>query len=319
MKPLPAARRRMPVKTIVVLLLAVLAAGAGAQQAVQLQKAVATEAETVYLNPDTASSRVGQVRPGMEVGIQGTSGDFVQVFLGVSGWMRNRGLARYDDPQAPEVIFGAAAQLENAAATRDDDRQAAMDAARLYFSIYNDFPASARAAEGLYRGADIQWQVKMGEEPERRTPSERQFPDDSGLRRVISKFPDTPFAARAAYSLLVEHFTCGDWNEKPECVEKEVHTYQGYVKKYPRGPMAAEAAFDALYRQAIAWTLYNATGPQHNAGKAESYKRDVATSAAALQQNYRGTDWAARGAFVAFRVAQGTPLAVPAKTPLGGP
>lgn len=316
---MPVASCRLSVKTSVLLLAAVLGPGLAAQQAMPLQKAVATEAETIYLNPDTSSSRVGQVRPGMEVGIQGTSGDFVQVFLGVSGWMKNRGLARYADPQAPEVIFGAAAQLEDTAETQADDRQAATDAARLYFSIYNDFPASARAAEALYRGADIQWQVKMSEEPERRNPTERQFPDDSGLRRVISKFPDSPFAARAAYSLLVEHFTCGDWNQKPECVEKEVHTYQDYVKKYPRGPVAAEAAFDALYRQAIAWSLYQASGPQHNAGKAESYQREVAVSAAALQQDYRGTDWAARGAFLAFRVAQGTPLAVPVKTPLGGP
>lgn len=301
-------------------LLVVLSAGLGlAQSAVPLQKAVATEAARLYLNPDSGSAQVGQVRPGMEVGIQGTSGDFVQVFSGVSGWMRNRGLARYDDPQAPEVIFGAAVELERQASSQGGEREAAMDAARLYLSVYNDFPASARAAEALYRGADIQWQVKMGEEPERRTPSERQFPDDSGLRRVISKFPDTPYAARAAYSLLVEHFTCGDWNEKPECVEKEAHTYQDYVKKYPRGPMAAEAAFDALYRQAIAWTLYNAAGKQHDSGKAASYQRDVAASALALQQEYRGTDWAARAANLAFRVAEGTPLTVPAKTPLGGP
>ncbi|MGH9518267.1 MAG: hypothetical protein ACRD2D_01405, partial [Terriglobales bacterium] len=70
-------------KTIALMLAAVVSPVLIAQQAAQLRKAVATEAETIYLNPDASSARVGQVRPGMEVGIQGTSGDFVQVFLGV--------------------------------------------------------------------------------------------------------------------------------------------------------------------------------------------------------------------------------------------
>lgn len=296
-----------------------LAALAPAQGAVPLHKAVALEPATIYLNPDTSSAPVGAVRPGMEVGIQSSSGNFVQVFTGVSGWMPNRGLARLDDPAAPEAIFGDAVELESLAENQSGENQAALDAARLYLALYSDFPANPRAAEALYRGADIHWQLKLSEEPVRRTPSERFFPDDSELRRVVSKFPDTPFAARAAYSLLIEHFTCGNWNEKPQCVEKEAHTYQDYVKKYPRGPMSAEAAFDALYREAIAWTLYNSPGTLHDQGKAADFRRQVARDAAALQADFHGTDWAARAAFVAFQVAEGTPLKVPTTPPLGGP
>ncbi|HXR96437.1 MAG TPA: hypothetical protein VN709_01210 [Terriglobales bacterium] len=298
------------------LILAALLAGVVSGQAVPLQKAVALAPATMYLNPDKTSAQVGSVRPGMEIGEQSASGAFVQVFAnGVSGWIQNQDLAAYGDPESPELIFGAAADLEHEAENSGGERQAAMDAARLYYTIYSDFPASARAAEALYRAADVVWQVKLGEEPKRRTPNERQFPDDAELRRVVGKFPGTPWAARAAYDLLIEHFTCGDWNDKPECALKEAGTYQDYVKKYPRGPMAAEAAYDAVYREGIAWTLYK----PRDAGKASELERAVARDAAALRANYSGTDWAAEAALVAYHVAHGVALTVPTVTPLGGP
>lgn len=315
----PVASCRLPAGRAALLGLICLACAAAGGQAVPLQKAVAMAAGTIYLSPDPGSAVVGTVQPGMDVGIQQTSGDWVQVFTGVSGWMRNRGLARLDDPAAPEALFGAAVQLEDAAEDASGERQQALDAARIYLSVYNDFPATPRAVEALYRSADIGWQVKMGEEPKRRNPHERLFPDDSGLRRVVNKYPDTPWAARAAYSLLVERFTCGDWFAKPECVGKEINTYNDYVKRYPQGPMTAEAAYDALYREAIAWTLYTAPGTLHDAGKAADYQRQVAASAATMATAYRGTDWAALAALVAFNVGEGTPMKVPTTTPLGGP
>ena len=302
---------------------AVLALALGlAGQAAPLQKAVALAPTTIYLGPDTTSTKVGAVRPGMDFGIQSHTGDFAQVFVGavgVSGWIPNHGYALLDDAGAAEAVFGAAVGLENQAEETGGERQAALNAANLYMSVYSDFPASARAAEALYRAASIRWQLKLAEEPRRPTPSERQFPDDSGLHRVINKFGKTPWAARAEYDLLVEHFTCGVWVEKPQCVEKEIHTYQGYVKKYPGGPKTAEAAYDALYRAGIAWTLYRAPGAHHDAGKAAQYQRQVADDAATLARLYPATDWAAQAALIAFNVAHNTPLTVPGHTPMGGP
>lgn len=302
-----------------VLATVVAAAAALAAQAVPLQKAVALAPATIYLSPDTSSAKVGALRPGMDVAVQSQSGNFVQVFTGVSGWMPNHGYAVLSDPDAPEAIFGAAVQLEDQAENAGGENQAAMDAARLYLSIYSNLPASARAAEALYRGAEIHWELKMAGEPQRRTPTERLFPDDSEMHRVISKYGDSPWAARAAYQLLVEHFTCGDWTDKPECVEKEIHTYQDYIKKYPTGPMTAEATYDALYRAGIAWTLYRAAGPHADAGKASTYARQVTDGAAAMAHQFPETDWTARAALLAFQVAHNTPLDVPGVTPLGGP
>lgn len=298
-------------------LLAAACLGQDAQGA--LQKAVALVPATLYLSPDKASAKVGQIRPGMGIGVQSSSGNFVQVFAGASGWIENQGYVTLDNPQAPELIFGAAVAYENQAETLSGQDEAARDASRLYLSIYSDFPASTRAAEALYRGAEIPWEVQLSEMPRRRTPEERQFPDDSMLRRVESKYPNTPWAARAAYQLIIEHFTCGDWVEKPQCVEKEIGRYKDYVGKYPRGPYSAEAAYDALYREAIAWTLYSRPGARQDSGKAAQYKRQVAADADAIARSYPATDWAAQAALLAFKVERGTPLDLPAATPLGGP
>lgn len=284
-----------------------------------LQKAVALAASQIYISPDTHSTRMGQLRPGEVIGVQDHSGAFTQVFSGVSGWITGHDFVALDTPGADEVIFGAATALEAEAQGDSSDTQTAQDAARLYLNLYGYLPQSPRAGEALYRGASIQWQLKMAEEPRRRTPEERIFPDDSLMRKVISKFKNTPWAARAEYQLLAEHFTCGDWFSKPECIGKEVDRYQDYVKKYPRGPMSAEAAYDAVYREGIAWTIYSQPGKNQDAGKAEDFARKVAADAARLQQDYPGTDWAARAALVAFQVARHSPLKLPGSTPLGGP
>ena len=288
-------------------------------QAQPLQKVVALATAQIYISPDTHSTHMGQLRPGEVMGVQDHSGTFTQVFSGVSGWVSGHDFVALDAPGADEIIFGAAAALEADAQSDSSDVQTAQDAARLYLNLYGYLPQSPRAGEALYRGAAIQWQLKMADEPRRRTPEERMFPDDSLMRKVVSKFRDTPWAARAEYQLLVEHFTCGDWFSKPDCIGKEVDRYQDYVKKYPRGPVSAEAAYDAVYREGIAWTIYNQPGKQQNQGKADEYEHKVAADAARLQQEYPATDWAARGALVAFQVANHSPLKLPGSTPLGGP
>jgi len=289
-----------------------------------LPKAVALKAQPIYLSPDATSAKVGQVQPGLEIAIQAASHDFVQVFVasrgaGVSGWIANQGYARFDDPEGAEVVFGAGVQFENLAESQSGEEAAALDAARLYTAVSNDFPSSPRAAEAAYRGAYIPWELHLSEEPHRRTPEERQFPDDTALRKVEGKFRGTPWAARAAFQLIVEHFTCGSWFDKPQCVEKEMDRYRDYVKQYPAGPFSAQAAFDALYRAAAAWTLYQRSGPHHDEGKAAHFRQEVADQAATLRRAYPATDWAARAALLAFNVAHGTPVALPAETPLGGP
>ncbi|MGH9475916.1 MAG: hypothetical protein ACRD1C_06250 [Terriglobales bacterium] len=300
-----------------ILLAVLLAAGSGlAQMANPLQKAIVLGPATVYLSPDTDSAKVGTLRAGEQMGVQAASGRFTQVFSGISGWVDNHDFVLLSAPDAARVIFGAAVEAQQEAEQSNEDPTAAV---RLYLSIYNFLPLSARAGEALYRGAALQWDTKISEEPTRTSPTERLFPDDSLLHRVENKYRDTPWAAQAAFKLLIEHFTCGDWFEKPACVGNEADRYNGYVHKYPTSPDAPHAAFDALYRDAIAWTIYRQPGKNQDTGKAAEYRQRVAEDSARMQQAYANRDWTARGAYVAYQVAHDSPLKLPGSTPMGGP
>lgn len=291
---------------------------AAAQQAVPLQKAIALDAETVYLSPNITSAKVGAIPPGEQIGVQAVNGKFTQVFAGISGWITAHTFVLLSAPNADEVIFGAAAAMQRKAYDDQSDAET-KDAVRLFLNIYNYLPHSPRAGEALYRGAALQWDTSVSEMPASTAPAMRLFPDDSLLHRVESKFNRTPWAARAAYKLLIEHFTCGDWFTKPECIDKEANRYRDYVKRYPASPDAPEAVYDALYREAIAWTLYSQPGKNADPAKAADARSRVTADAVLLARAYPHTDWAARGAYLAFLVAHNSPLPLPPATPLGGP
>lgn len=299
-------------------LLVVLLAGLGAvaQLATPLQKAIVLGSAPVYLSPDLSSAKVGTLHAGEQIGVQSSTGRFTQVFSGISGWVSTHDFVLLSSPDAATVIFGAAVQAQQQAKQNDQDPTSAV---RLYLSIDNFLPLNPRAAEALYRGAALQWDTKISEEPTRSSPTERLFPDDTLLHRVESKFRGTPWAAQAAFKLLIEHFTCGDWFEKPACIGKEADTYNGYVHKYPQSPDAAHAAFDALYREGIAWTIYSQPGKNLNAGQAADFQRRVAADAVRMERIYPASDWTARATYLAFQVAHNSPLPLPATTPMGGP
>jgi len=54
-------------------------------------------------------------------------------------------------------------RLEDQASRRRGRRDAAQDALRLYYRIYDLMPASPLAAEALYRAADIRWQIERSD------------------------------------------------------------------------------------------------------------------------------------------------------------
>lgn len=271
-------------------------------------KSVSLREGKLFLKPDTSSAVVGEVRPGDSVAIFERSPGFARVFVKASGWMVDKGMVALSDAKAPAVIFGAATQLQNKAESGPGETQTAKDAARLYFQVYENFPQNPLAAEALYRAADIKWQLDSADLPLVHDPTDRQFPDDHWLNKVKSQYSGTPWAARAAYILLQKHFTCGEWVEKPGCIQKEINVYRDYLHDYPKSPLAAEAAYQIVYRDGAAWSVYAADGPQHDAGKAEQYARETQEQAAAVASQYPGTDWAAQAQLIAFEVNQGVPV-----------
>ena len=68
------------------------------------------------------------------------------------------------------------------------------------------------------------------------------------FKRILKNYPDSPFAARAAFTLL-DNKLCGDWQGLPKCPEMETQLYLKYADRYPGGPKSAEALYNAAYRQ----------------------------------------------------------------------
>lgn len=266
-------------------------------------RAIAVEPAVLRVDPDPSSAVVGQVLPGQNVALLNLAHGFAQVFVMRSGWMLDKGLVRLTQPGGGEILFGAASQFEQRAEDASGQRVAAQNAARLYYSVYDNFPFSPLAGEALFRAAEIRWQLGLNDMPVVADPSQRRFPDDSLLKRVRSKYPGTPWAARADFLLLQEKLTCGIWDSKPSCIGKEIDHYRDYLKKYPRGPRSAEAAYDIVYRDGAAWSLYRA-GDHADAGKAAHYRAAAIADAAAVQRDFPGTDWAAQAALIAFKIQQ---------------
>ncbi len=272
-------------------------------------RAVAVMPLTLHISPDVTSASVGQVQPGQEVAILRLAHGYAQVFAGRSGWMLNRGLVLLNNPQAAEILFGAADDLEQRAEQFSGERRAAKGAARLYYQVYDEFPHSFRAAEALYRAAEITWQLDTAGGM---TPSsgfsDYDRPSNRLLRKVVSKFPKTQWAARAEYLHLREKLTCSDWAVKPSCIGKEIGKMRSYWHHYPKSPLAAEVAYGIVYREAAAVAIYNHSGPHRNPGKARDYRRNAYNSIADLQRRWPRSTWAARAALLYYDLQQGIPV-----------
>src|SRR4029077_13643321 len=81
----------------------------------------------------------------------------------VTGWVMGKALVTTATPYGDKIIFGEAADSEDQASRRRGRRDAAQDAMRLYYRIYDLMPTSPLAAEALYRAADIRWQIERSD------------------------------------------------------------------------------------------------------------------------------------------------------------
>jgi hypothetical protein len=287
-----------------------------------ITRAVAIETSPIYLTPDATSAKVGQALPGRDVSVLGHSGHFVQVLAdapqgppgetGIAGWMPDHGLVPLTQPNADEIILGKAFELERRAEAYPDQRDTAKSAALLYYRVYDDFPSSPLRAEGLFRAADIKWQLDERDMPATKDPSTQRFPDESMLSKVEHTFPHTVWAARAAYDRLDPRLACGDWIEKPNCAEKAAAVYRSYVDHYPDGPRTAEAYFRLVYALGASSWLYGEQGKHPDQGKAKHYRKLALETVQEALKRFPGYDWTARAELVQFELQQGlSPVAAP--------
>jgi hypothetical protein len=293
-------------------------------------RAVVLHEAVVYVASDSDSQRVSLVTPGHEVVIVEKSAPWVKVFANTdveddqedkpefgdetmptpaSGWIRDKGVVSAQTPNGDVILYGAAANLEDAATRPNAPKGAASAAHLLYRRVWEYFPQSSLAPESAWRSADIRWQLTkldISSLPSAKEQDANLRPTiyEGEMKKVIKNYPQTKYAAMAAFKLL-DNKVCGDWQGLPKCPEMEAGLYEKYAQQYPDGPRSAEALYNAIYRDAVAVTMYTV---EENKKKADAATARVQTLADQIKAKYPQADFTARALSIAFKVQQGVPI-----------
>jgi len=293
----------------------------------QVQSGTLVHEETIRVAPSADAAKLGEAGRGHELIIIETARDWTHVEAilreprkdadeddpaaegkTITGWVRNNSLVSTTTPNGDKIIFGEAANSEDEASRRRGRRDAAQEAMRLYYRVYDIFPTSPLAAEGLYRAADIRWQMERSDVMTRPSAREReaymrgQITED-WMKQVIKKFAGTKWADLAAFH-LIENKLCGDWQGAPKCPEKEAEMYEKYASEHEQSPAAPEALYDAAWRRSALIEIYKTEANQKKSDEAKS--RALALAQKIVAQ-YPQNDWALRAQDLIFYVQQGVP------------
>jgi outer membrane protein assembly factor BamD (BamD/ComL family) len=283
--------------------------------------------ETIRVSPSADSARVGTAPRGNELIVLETSRDWVKVEAilrapsneegatedesegkAITGWVLNKGLVSSTTQDGDRIIFGEAADSEDEASRRRGRRDAAQDAMRLYYRVYDLMPASPLAAEALYRAGDIRWQIERADIMTRPSAHERQSymrgqMKEDWMKLVIKKYPTTKWADLAAFRLL-ENKLCGDWEGLSKCPDKEADLYENYAKEHPQSPAAPEALYNAAWRRSALIEIYRIEPNQKKSAESKDRALSVAQR---LVSQYGQSDWALRTQRLIFYIQQGIP------------
>jgi Bacterial SH3 domain len=268
----------------------------------------------IYIAPDTTSAKLGQVERGREVIVLETSRDWLKVEANLTeertltGWILQKEVVDSTTPNGDRVLFGEAVDSEDQASERHGRRGAAQDAIHLYYEVYDLFPNSPLAGEGLYRSADIRWQIDKADVMSRPSAREqeaylRQGMNEDFMRQVIKKFPGTKWADLAAFH-LIDNKLCGDWQASSKCPLKEAEMYEKYVEEHPHSPTVAEALYNAAWRFSALVEIYKT---ENQPKKSEESKAKASALAQKVATEFPQSDWGMRADRLLYLVAQGIP------------
>jgi outer membrane protein assembly factor BamD (BamD/ComL family) len=283
--------------------------------------------ETIRVAPNADAAKLVEVGRGHELIIIETSRDWVHVQAilrpvrneegltdeeaeakTITGWLPAKGLISTTTQDGDRIIFGEAADSEDQASRRRGRRDAAQDAMRLYYRVYDLMPTSPLAAEALYRAADIRWQIERSDVITRPSARERESylrgqMQEEWMKLVIKKYPGTKWADLAAFR-LIDNKLCGDWEGLSKCPDKEADLYENYAKDHPQSPAAPEALYNAAWRRSAMIEIYKTEPNQKKA--AESRDRALALAQKVVSQ-YGQSNWAFRAQRLVFYIQQSIP------------
>jgi hypothetical protein len=279
------------------------------------ERATLVRVANMYVSPDEKSAKLAEIGRGYELVVIETSRDWVHIQAMLTeekmltGWIFDKGMVRTSTPDGDKIVYGAAADAEDEASRRHGRKGADQDALRLYYRVYDLFPNSTYAGEGLYRAADIRWQVERLDVMSRGSAREqssylREGMNEEWMREVMKKFPGTRWADLAAFRLL-ENKVCGDWQGATKCPEKESSMYEKYTDEHPRSPAAAQSLYQAAWRQAVLVDMFKT---DENKKKADEARARALAITQRLVKEYPESDWSVRAQTLMFLVQGGVPI-----------
>jgi hypothetical protein len=216
-----------------------------------------------------------------------------QVSREVTGWLPAKAVVTASAANGDEIIFGQAVDSERQAEERGGRKGAADDAWRLYSRVAELFPGSPLAAEAAWRGADIRWQLSKTDFVRSGKPREEKY-----LREVIAKYPQLKQAELAAYDLL-DGQLCPEWRGLAECPTKEAALYEQYAHEHPQSPKAAEALYNAAWRQAALTDIYRINNDRE---KSEAVRKKGIALAQQIQSQQQDQDWKTRATDLIYKL-----------------
>ena len=294
-------------------------------------RATALRVTWLYISPDKSSQKVDKVQTGREMVVAEKSGAWLRVYANtdieeardkdapefghdetpppISGWMEAKGVVIETTPNGDQVLMGEAANQESLASDPRGPVNAAQSARLLYRRLVEMFPSSPLMPEAAWRAADILWQLQKADASTRPSAREkeaylRERIDENELKKVIKLYPHTRQAALASFD-LIENKLCGDWQGSPKCPESEAEAYEKYAAEYSDGPRAAQALYQAVYRQAVLTDMFAADGNESKSSAAHNHAREVA---ARLHDKFPQSDFTARAAAIVFKLDEGIPV-----------
>jgi hypothetical protein len=295
-------------------------------------KATLVHAAIVYATADDNAGHVAQVDPGHEVVVIERNGAWVRVFantdtpdreddrdapeFGVedapapeSGWIKDKGIVTAATPGGDAILFGMGANLEDEAAQPHAPKDAAAQAHLFYKRVAEYFPDSPLASQAMYRAADVRWQLDKADISTLPSAKEQEAylrPQiyEGDMQKLMKMYPGSKEAALAAFDLL-DNKLCGDWQGLPKCPEMEAVLYEKYADRYPDSPKAAQALYEATYREGVLVEMYQV---QEERKRSEDAAAKAVGLAGELKRRFPQSDYAARTASIAYRVQQQIPV-----------
>ena len=217
----------------------------------------------------------------------------------VTGWLPAKAVVTGATANGDQIIFGQAVDSERQAEERGGRRGAAEDALRLYSRVAELFPGSPLAAEAMWRAADIRWQLARTAFVRTAKPMDEKY-----LQAVIAKFPQSKQAELASYDLL-DSKLCQEWRGQAECPQKESALYEQYAREHPQSPKAAEALYNAAWRQAALADIYRI---DNDGAKSEAARKKATALAQEIAGQYPQGDWKPRALDLVYKLEKKIPI-----------